>query len=126
MLNEEGSPNAEIPSEPNSSKIAPNQKSNPELLQKLIEYMVEERKGEPCSYQVISSKFMDYNKKELQATVLELLNETPKMLVKKELQRNICVYFVDRRYYSQRIFPNSTFDKSKLRGLCSTLSNVHN
>lgn len=63
--------------------------------------MVGERKGEPCSQQVLAGNFSDINKRDLQTKLTQITEENPPILVKKELQRSMAVYYINQFNYKK-------------------------
>jgi len=51
----------------------------------LFEWLSVERAGEPVSFQVISNKFSETNKKDLLAYLNDFVAESPPILLRKEL-----------------------------------------
>ena len=95
-----------VPSvESSSSKIK--EESSETIKQSLLDFMMNDRNGEPCTFQIISSKYKLVGKKVLQNILDQLCEDEPAMLMKKEMQRNMNIYYVKREHMQTKFGINS-------------------
>jgi 2-hydroxy-3-keto-5-methylthiopentenyl-1-phosphate phosphatase len=73
----------------------------------------------------MSNHFNKVPKKELQSQLNDIIQEVPRVLVKKELQRNNQIYFLDIEYQNSQKWKVKKSEDNNCVALCSQLSSLY-